>query len=168
MPPDAIAKTFRMRFDPQQARRVRKHRSGIRLRKALAAQHLIENLRVTARQIGMRLAFARRVPEVPPSVHHLFARAPADAELQPPACNQIRCARVFRHIERILITHVDDARADFDPAGLCTDGRKQWKRRRKLLRKMMDAEERAIGAECLGSDREVDGLKQHIGRRACP
>src|SRR4051794_5951892 len=148
-----------MRLDSKQARRVGKHRARIRLRKALSAQHLVEHLGVAPRQVGMRLAFARRVTEVTPAVDHLLARAPADAELQAAARDQIRRARILPHVERVFIAHVDDRRADFNAAGFRTYGSEKWKRRRELPREMMHAEKRAIRAKLLGSDRKFDGLQ---------
>jgi hypothetical protein len=84
------------------------------LREPLALQHLEENLRVTPRHVGVGLAFLRRVTEVAPTLDHLLRRPAADAELKPAARDQVGGARVFGHVQRVLVAHVDDDRADLD------------------------------------------------------
>ncbi|BCZ82748.1 hypothetical protein PTKU64_64230 [Paraburkholderia terrae] len=102
-----------------------------------------------------------------PSIDNLFARASANAELQPSASYQIGCAGVFRHVERILVAHVDNTRSNLDRARPGADCGEKGKRRRKLLSEMMDAKEGTIRAECFGGDGEVDGLQKNIGCRPC-
>ena len=87
-------------------------------------------------------------------------------ELQPAARDDVRRARVLRHVQRILVAHVDDGRADLDRARSRADRRKQRKRRTELAREMVHAEVRAVGAQLLGGNGELDGLQQRVGRGA--
>ena len=73
-------------------------------------------------------------------------------------------AGVLGHVERVLVAHVDDAGADLDPAGPRADGGEQRERRGELVGEVVHPEVRAVGAELLGGDREVDRLQQHVGR----
>src|SRR5262249_20335531 len=52
-PPDTLAQALRVRLDAQETRRIREHRPRARLREALAAQHLEENLGVAPRHVGV-------------------------------------------------------------------------------------------------------------------
>jgi hypothetical protein len=56
-PPDALAQAFAMRLEPQQARRVRKHRPRDWAAQSLAAQHVEKHLGVPPRHVGVALAF---------------------------------------------------------------------------------------------------------------
>ncbi len=89
---------------------------------------------------------ARRVAEVAPAVDDLLGRAAADAELQPPAGDEVGGAGVLGHVERVLVAHVDDAGADLDPAGPRADGRQQRERRGELAGEVVHAEVGAVGA----------------------
>ena len=109
---------------------------------------------------------AGRIAEIAPAVDHLLGRAAADAELQPAAGDEIGRAGVLRHVERVLVAHVDDGRADLDAAGPRADGRQQRERRGELAGEMVDAEIGAVRAQLLGGDGEVDRLQQRVGRRA--
>ena len=60
------------------------------------------------------IALGRRVAEIATAVDHLLGRAAADAELQPPAGDQVGGARVLHHVERVLVAHVDDRGAELD------------------------------------------------------
>ena len=71
------------------------------------------------RHVGVGLALGRHVAEVAPAVDHLLGRAAADAELQPPAGDEVGRARVLGHVERVLVAHVDDGGADLDAAWSC-------------------------------------------------
>ncbi len=72
--------------------------------------------------IGVALALGRAVAEVAPPVDHLFGRAPADAQLQAASSDQVGRAGILGHVERVLVAHVDDRRADLDPTGLGAHG----------------------------------------------
>ena len=165
-PPDALAQALRIRLEPQQARRVRKHRPRIGLRKTFAAQHLEKHLGVAPRHVGVGLAFRRRVAEIAPAVDHLLGRAAADAELQAAAADDVGRAGVLRHVQRVLVAHVDDRGADLDALGARADGGEQREGRAELAGIVMHAEERAVGAELLGGDRKLDRLQQRVGRRS--
>ena len=107
-----------------------------------------------------------RVAEVAPAVDHLLRRAAADPELQPAAGDEVRRARVLGHVQRVLVAHVDHGGADLDRARPRADGRKQRERRAELAREMVHAEVRAVGAQLLGGDGELDRLQQRVGRGA--
>lgn len=108
----------------------------------------------------------RRVAKVAPAVDHLLGRAPADAELQAAAGDEVGSARILRHVERVLVAHVDDRGADLDALGLGADGRQQRERRAELAGEVMHPEIGPVGAELLGRHRKLDGLQERIGRRA--
>ena len=117
------------------------------------------------RHVGVGLALGRRVAEVAPAVDHLLGRAAADAELQAPAGDEVGRARVLRHVQRVLVAHVDDRRADLDALGPRAARRQQRERRAELAGEVMHAEIGAVRAELLGRDGEVDRLQQRVGRR---
>ena len=121
-----------MRFQPQKARRVRKHRLRVRLGKTLALQHLQEHRRVPARHVSLGLALGRRIAEMLPAIDHLFGRPATDTKLQATTGDEIGRASILDHIERIFVAHVDDASAHLDLRGPRADGRQQWERRGKL------------------------------------
>ena len=112
------------------------------------------------------IALRRRVAEVAPAVDHLLGRAAADAELQAPAGDEVGGARVLRHVQRVLVAHVDDRGADLDALGLRAAGREQRERRAELAGEVMHAEIGPVRAELLGRDGELDRLQQRVGRRA--
>jgi hypothetical protein len=151
-----------MRLDAQQAGRVREHRAGSGLGEALAAQHLEQHLGVPAGQVGVRLILLRLVAEVSPAVDHLLRRAAADPQLETAAGDEVGRAGVLGHVERVLVAHVDDRRADLDPAGARTDRRQQGERRSQLPREVVHAEVRAVSAQFLGGDGQVNRLQQRV------
>ena len=81
---------------------------------ALALEDLEEDLGVPARHVGVGLALGGRVAEVAAAVDHLLRRPAADAELEPAAGDEVGRARVLGHVQRVLVAHVDDGRADLD------------------------------------------------------
>ena len=166
-PPDALAQPFRMRLEAQQAGRVREHRPRIGLGKALAAQDVEEDLGVAAAPCRRRSGLpAGLIAEIAPAIDDLLGRAAADAELQAPAGDEVGRAGILGHVERVLVAHVDDRRADLDAAGLRADRRQQREGRAELAGEMMHAEIGAVGAQFLGGDGQVDRLQQRVGRRA--
>ena len=120
---------------------------------------------MAARHVGVGHALGRRVAEVAPAVDHLLGRAARDAELQAAAGDEVGRACVLRHIERVLVAHVDDRGADLDAPGARADSREQRERRAELAGEVMDAEIGAVGAERLGGDGELDRLLERVGRR---
>ncbi len=118
------------------------------------------------RHVGFGLVFGGPITEIAPAVDHLLGRAAADAELQPPAGNEVGRTGVLGHVERVFVAHVDHRGADFDPAGLGADGRQQRERRAELPGEVMHPEERAVRAELLGGDGKLDRLEQRVGARA--
>ena len=154
-----------MRLEAQQARRIGEHRPRVRRGESLAAQHVEKHLGVAPAHVGVRLTLRRAVAEVSPAVDDLLGRAATDAELQPSTGDKVRRAGVLRHIERVFVAHVDDRRADLDPAGFGANRREQRKRRGQLAGEMMHAEVSAVSAEFLGGDCEFDGLQQRVRRR---
>src|SRR3984957_12130816 len=107
-----------MGLDAQQAWRIGKHRPRIRLGEAITAQQVEEYLRMAPTHIGVTLTLSRAVAEVTPPVDHLLGRAPTDPKLQTTAGDEVGSARIFDHVERVLVAHVDNRRSDFDTAGL--------------------------------------------------
>ena len=112
-----------------------------------------------ARHVGVGLALGRHVAEVAPAVDHLLGRAARDAELQAAAGDEVGGAGVLRHVERVLVAHVDDRGADLDALGARAAGREQRERRAELAGEVMHAEIGAVGAELLGRDGELDRLQ---------
>ena len=155
-----------MRLDAQQPGRIGEHRPRVGLGEPVAFEHVEEHLGVTAGHVGIALALRGRVAEVAPAVDHLLRRAAADPQLQPAAGDEVRRAGVLGHVQRVLVAHVDDGRADLDCARPRADRRKQRKRRAELAREMVHAEVRAVGAQFLGGDGELDRLEQRVGRGA--
>ena len=139
---------------------------GLGCGEALAAQQIEEHLGVAPGHVGVGLALGRGVAEVAPPVDHLLGRPAADAELQAAAGDDVGRARVLGHVERVLVAHVDHRRADLDAAGPRADRRQQRERRAELAGEVMHAEIRPVRAQLLGSDGEVDGLQERVGRRA--
>ena len=74
-----------------------------------------KELGVASRHVGIGHTLRRCVAEVAKAVDHLLGRAAADAELQAAAGDEIGGACVLRHVQRVLVAHVDDRRADLDP-----------------------------------------------------
>lgn len=79
-----------------------------------------------------------------PAINDLLRRAAADAKLQTTAGNQIRRARIFSHVHRIFIAHINHASTDFDGFRFCAYCRQQRERRAKLSGKVVHAEIRAV------------------------
>ncbi len=138
----------------------------IGLGEALAADHLEEHLGVAPRHVGVGHALGRRVAEVAPAVDHLFRRAARNAELQAAAGDEVGGACVLRHVERVLVAHVDDRGADLDRLGARAAGGEQRERRAELAGEVMDAKVSPVGAERLGGDGKLDRLQQRVGGRA--
>ena len=93
-----------------------------------------------------------------------LGRATTNAELKPAARKQVCCRRLLGHIERVLVTHVDDARSDLDTARSGADGREKREGRRQLLGKVVNAKVRAVGTKFLRRDRKFNRLLQDIAR----
>src|SRR5688572_13356008 len=102
---------------------------------------------MAARHVRVGLTLLGGVTEVAPPVYHLLRRAAADAELEPSARDQVRGACIFGQVQRILVVHVDDGRADLDLLRARTDRGEQRERRAELPREVVHTEVRAVGAE---------------------
>ena len=83
----------------------------------------------------------------------------SSSELQPASGNDVRRAGVLRHVQRILVAHVDDGRSNLDPPRPCADRGKQRKRRAELAREMVHPEIRAVEAQLLRGNRQFDRLE---------
>jgi hypothetical protein len=152
-------------LDPQQTGRVREHRSRIRLRKPLAGEHFEKDLCVLPGQISVGLSLRRDVAEVAEAVNHLLGRSAADAELETTTGNEVGGAGVLGHVERVLITHVDNGGTDLDPTRSSADRGQQRKRRGELAGEVMHPEVRPIGTDLLRRHGQLDRLQQRIRGR---
>ena len=117
------------------------------------------------RHVGVGLPLGRRVAEVVEAVEHLFGRAARNAELQAAAGDEVGGACVLRHVERVLVAHVDDRGADLDRLGARAASGEQRERRAELAGEVMDAEVSPVGAERLGGHRKLDRLRERVGGR---
>jgi len=86
--------------------------------------------------------------------------------LEPAARDDVRRAGILGHVERVLVTHVDDGRTDFDRLRPRADGRQERERRAELAGEVVHAEVGAIGAQRLGGHGQLDRLQQRVRRRA--
>ena len=117
-----------MWLEAKQPRWIGKHRSRIWFRKTFAFEQVEKNFGVTSAQIGIGSALWRCVAKVSPSFDDLFGRTATDSELQASVADQVGGAGVLDHVVRIFITHVDDARSDFDLRRARADRGEEWKR----------------------------------------
>ena len=117
---------------------------------------------MAARHVGVGLALGRDVAEVAPAVDDLLGRAAADAQLQPAAGDEVRGAGVLGHVQRVLVAHVDDGRADLDALGARANCGEQREGRGELAREVVDAEVGAVGAQLLGRHGQLDRLDQRV------
>ena len=117
------------------------------------------------RHVGVGHALGRHVAEVAKAVDHLLGRATGNAELQAAAGDEVGGAGVLRHVERVLVAHVDDRGADLDRLGARAAGGEQRERRAELAGEVMHPEIGAVGAERLGGDRKLDRLRERVGGR---
>ena len=79
------------------------------------------------RRLLTRLVGIDRVAKGLGTVPRRLGRAPADAELEPTAGEQIGGRGRLGHVERVLVAHVDHAGADLDPARLDADRSEEGK-----------------------------------------
>lgn len=114
----------------------------------------------------VRVGFTVRgcVAEVTPTFDDLLWRTSADPQMQPAIADEIRRARVLDHVERVFVPHVDDSRADLDPAGPRTDGREKGEGGRELLGKVVDTKVCPVRAKPFRRHRQLNGLLQDIAR----
>ena len=121
-----------------------------------------EQRRVRAGEVGVGLPSARHVAERLGAAQRGLGRAAADAELQPPAADQVGGRGLLGHVERVLVAHVDDAGADLDAARARADRGQQRERRGELPREVVHADVRAVEAELLGRHGELDRLHERV------
>ena len=121
---------------------------------------------MTSAHVRVRSAFRWRVAEVTPTLDDLFRRAAADPELEPAVANEVGRARILDHVERVLVPHVDDGRADLDAARPGADGREKREGGRELPGKVMDAEVCAVRAKLLCRYGKLDRLLKNVTRRS--
>ena len=69
---------------------------------------------------------------------------------------------VLGHVERVLVTHVDDRGADLDAAGLRADSREQRKRRGELAGKVMHPEICPVRTQFFSSHGQINGLQKRV------
>ena len=118
-----------------------------------------------AGHVGVGLALGRLVAEVAEAVDDLLGRAAADPELEAAAGDEVGGAGVLDHVQRVLVAHVDDGRADLDPLRSRADRRQERERRCQLLGEVVDPEVRAVGAQLLDRLGQLDRLDQRVRRR---
>ena len=106
--------------------------------------------------IGVGLSFGRCVAEVAPAINHLFWRATADTQLQSPTGNNISGTCVLRHVQRILVAHIDHRCADFDALGSRANCGQERERRAELPCEVMDAKIRPISPQLFGRDGKIN------------
>ncbi len=138
---------------------------GLGLCKPDPGQCLEEDFGVLPGHIGVGLAVGRRVAEVSEAVDDLLGRSAADPELQTAAGDEVGGTGVFDHVERVLVAHVDDGRADLDPLGASADRRQQREWRRQLLGEVVDSEVGTVGPQVLDRLGELDGLDERVRGR---
>ena len=141
---------------------------GLGCGEALALQHLEEHLGVCSRAMSASVVALGRARNRSSASRR--STCSGDPRLMP-SCRrppEIRSAApgVLRHVERVLVAHVDHAGADLDAAGPRADRGEQRERRGELLGEVVHAEVRAVGAELLGGDRQLDRLQQRVRGRA--
>ena len=71
--------------------------------------------------------------------------------MEPAARDDVRRSRVLDHVQRVLVAHVDDGRADLDPLRPGPDRGQERERRRQLLGEVVDPEVRAVRAPIAAS-----------------
>ena len=84
-----------------------------------------------------------------------------------PLASRSAAGRFLGHVQRVLVAHVDDARADLDPVGPDADRRQKRKRGRELPCEMMNAHERSVDADLFGRDCELDRLAERVAPGVC-
>ena len=72
--------------------------------------------------------------------------------------------RILRHVQRILIAHVDDRSAELDLLRARANGGEERERRAELACEVVYAEVCAVCAECFGGHGEIDRLQERIAR----
>ena len=86
---------------------------------------------------------------------------------RPPAIT-VGGAGVLGHVERVLVAHVDDGRADLDPLRAGPDRGEQRERRRELLGEVVDAVVRTVPAKGLdASASSMDWISASDAERTC-
>ena len=82
-----------------------------------------------------------------------------------PPGDEVGGAGVLDHVQRVLVAHVDDGRADLDALGPRADRRQERERRRELLGEVVDPEVGAVGTQILDRLGELDRLDERVRRR---
>ena len=158
-PPDAIGEPRRLRLDGEH--RLAGPATDVGADHACAGDRRAKQRRLLTCLLAIE-GVAKRLGAVPGGL----GRAAADAELEPAAREQVCRRRFLGHVQRVLVAHVDDARADLDPAGADADRRQQRERGRELPCEVVNADERPVDADLLGGDRKLDRLAERVACRA--
>ena len=83
--------------------------------------------------------------------------------MQASAGDNVGRTGVLCQVQRILVAHIDDRRADLNSRGLGADGSQQRERGTELTGKVMHTEIGSVRAEFLGRDGQVDRLQEGVG-----
>src|SRR4029079_10422987 len=103
---------------------------------------------------------------MPEAIDDLLRRTTADAELESATGDEVGGTGILDHVQRVLVAHVDDRRADLDALGARSDRRQQRERRRELLSEVVDAEIGAVSTEVLDRFSQLDRLDERVRARA--
>jgi hypothetical protein len=83
--------------------------------------------------------------------------------LQASAGDDVGRTSVLCHVQRVLIPHIDDRRANLNPFGLRADGSHQREGRAELAGEVMHAKVSPVRAQILGGNGQVDRLHERVG-----
>jgi hypothetical protein len=95
------------------------------------------------------------------AAQHGFASRLTPSCSRPPLIRSRR--RGFGHVQRVLVSHVDDRGPDLDPAGPRSDRGQQREWGGQLPLEVVHADERPVDPEVLGRLGQLDGLQQRVG-----
>jgi hypothetical protein len=102
------------------------------------------------------LAISKTIAEVVPSADHLLGRTATYSQLQARTSDKVRSTSVLRHVEGILVPHVNDPSPNLNLPRPSSDGGEQRERRCQLSSEVMNSEVSSIHPKAFGLDSEVN------------